>query len=112
MSNLKNSVQLIGNLGQDPEIKNLSNGTLLAKLNIATNDSYKNAKGEKVTATEWHNCIAWGKTAELIQKMLKKGNQVIVRGKLTHSSVENEAGSKRYFTQVVVNEFVQMTRNA
>ncbi len=112
MSNLKNSVQLIGNLGQDPEVKLLDNGRKLAKINIATSDSYKNSKGEKVTTTEWHNCVAWGKTADLVEKMLKKGNQVILRGKLTHSSVEDESGNKRYYTQVFVNEFVPLSRNA
>ena len=67
MNALKNKVQLIGNLGQDPEIMNMENGTKLAKFSIATSDSYKNAKGEKVEDTQWHNIVAWGKTAEIVE---------------------------------------------
>ena len=77
MNNLKNRVQLIGNLGMNPEIKNLESGKKLAKFSIATNESYKNAKGEKIEDTQWHNLIAWGKTADIIEKYLQKGTEVI-----------------------------------
>ena len=76
MNNLKNKVQLIGNLGMNPEIKTLDSGKKLAKFSIATNESYKNAKGEKIEDTQWHNLIAWGKTADIIEKYLEKGNEV------------------------------------
>ena len=100
MNALKNKVQLIGNLGQDPEIMNMENGTKLAKFSIATSDSYKNAKGEKVEDTQWHNIVAWGKTADIVENYLVKGKQVAVEGKLTHRSYETKDGEKRYITAV------------
>ena len=106
MSSLKNKVQLIGNLGQDVEIVNLESGKKLAKFSIATNEVYKNQQGEKVTNTDWHNLIAWGKTAELAEKLLVKGSEVAIEGKLTSRSYEDKDGVKRYITEVVVNEFL------
>ena len=76
MNALRNKVQLIGNLGQDPEIVNLDGGKKLAKFSIATSESYKNAEGEKVEDTQWHNIVAWGKTAEIVENYLAKGKQV------------------------------------
>ena len=108
MNALKNKVQLIGNLGQDPEIMNMENGTKLAKFSIATSDSYKNAKGEKVEDTQWHNIIAWGKTAEIVENYLVKGKQVAVEGKLTHRSYETKDGEKRYITEVRCNELLML----
>ena len=90
MNALRNKVQLIGNLGQDPEIVNLDNGGKLAKFSVATNEIYKNNKGEKVTDTQWHNVVAWGKTAEIVENYLAKGNEVAVEGKLIHRSYENK----------------------
>lgn len=110
MNNLRNSVQLIGNLGGDPEVKKLENGSVVAKLSLATNDVYKNKKGEKVTSTEWHKIIAWGKLAENMEKLLKKGNEVIVHGKLTHSSYEDKEGITRYLSEVVANEFMLLNK--
>ena len=81
MNALKNRVQLIGNLGNDPEIVNLDGGSKLAKFSIATSESYKNAQGEKVEETQWHNIVAWGKTAEIVENYLAKGKQVAVDGK-------------------------------
>jgi single-strand DNA-binding protein len=106
MNALRNRVQLIGNLGNEPEIINLESGRKLAKINIATNESYTNDKGEKVTDTQWHNVIAWGKTAELIEKYLVKGKEVAIEGKLTHRSYEDKNGDKRYMTEVVVNDLL------
>jgi len=108
MNALKNKVQLIGNLGQDPEIMNMENGTKLAKFSIATSDSYKNAKGEKVEDTQWHNIVAWGKTAEIVENYLVKGKQVAVEGKLTHRSYETKDGEKRYITEVRCNELLML----
>ena len=88
MNTLRNKVQLIGNLGNDPEIITLDSGKKLAKFSIATNDNYRNAKGEKVTDTQWHNVIAWNKTAEIIEKYVVKGNEIAVEGKLTSRSYE------------------------
>ena len=104
MNAMKNTVQLIGNVGNDPEIKNLDGGKKVANLTIATNDSYKNDKGEKVEQTEWHKVVAWGKTAEIIEKYVTKGLQIAIEGKLTHRSYDDKNGEKRYITEVVVND--------
>jgi len=108
MNALKNKVQLIGNLGQDPEIVNMENGNKLAKFSIATSDSYKNAQGEKVEDTQWHNIVAWGKLAEIVENFLVKGKQVAVEGKLTHRSYETKEGEKRYITEVRCNELLML----
>ncbi|REG89164.1 single-stranded DNA-binding protein [Winogradskyella sediminis] len=108
MNTLKNKVQLIGNLGQDPEITNFESGKILAKFSIATNDSYKNAQGEKITDTQWHNVVAWGKTAQIIEKFVTKGKEVAIEGKLTSRSWEDKDGIKRYITEVVCNELLML----
>jgi single-strand DNA-binding protein len=104
MSTLRNKVQLIGNVGNDPEIKSFDGGKKLAKLAIATNESFKNEKGEKVDDTQWHNVIAWGRTADLIEKYVTKGKEIGIEGKLTHRSYEDKNGEKRYITEIVANE--------
>lgn len=106
MNSLKNKVQLIGNLGNAPEIVALESGKKLAKFSIAVNEPYKNDKGEKVENTNWFNVVAWGKTAELVEKLLVKGSEVAVDGKLGSRTYETEAGEKRYVTEVTVNEFL------
>ncbi|WP_297805512.1 single-stranded DNA-binding protein [uncultured Polaribacter sp.] len=108
MSTLRNKVQLIGNLGNNPEIITLDSGKKLAKFSIATNESYKNASGEKVTDTQWHNVVAWNKTAEIIERYLEKGNEVAVEGKLTSRSYETKEGEKKYITEVVANEVLML----
>lgn len=106
MSTLRNKVQLIGHVGTEPEIVNLESGKKLAKFSIATNEHYKNAKGEKVTDTQWHNIVAWGKTAELVENYVPKGKEVGIEGKLTSRSYEDKEGNKRYVTEVVCNELL------
>jgi single-strand DNA-binding protein len=108
MSTLRNKVQLIGNLGNNPEITTLESGKKVAKFSIATNENYKNAKGEKVTDTQWHNVVAWNKTAEIIEKYLEKGNEVAVEGKLTSRSYDTKEGDKRYITEVVCSEILML----
>ena len=108
MNALRNKVQLIGNLGNDPEIVTLDSGTKLAKFSIATNESYKNTQGEKVTDTEWHNVVAWGKTAEIAENYLVKGNGVAIEGKLTHRKYETKEGEKRYITEIKCNELLML----
>ncbi|MEO9572252.1 MAG: single-stranded DNA-binding protein [Polaribacter sp.] len=108
MSTLRNKVQLIGNLGNNPEIITLDSGKKLVKFSIATNDSYKNAQGEKVKDTQWHNVVAWNKTAEIIDRYLEKGNEVAIEGKLTSRSYETKEGEKRYITEVVVSEILML----
>ena len=108
MNALRNKVQLIGNLGNDPEIVNLENGSKLAKFSIATNETYKNTKGEKVTDTQWHNIVAWGKTAEIVENFLMKGKEVAIEGKLTNRSYETKEGEKRYITEIRCNELLML----
>ncbi len=108
MNNLRNSVQLIGNLGMNPEIKNLESGKKVAKFSIATNEAYKNDKGEKIENTQWHNLVAWGKTADIIEKYVQKGNEVAIEGKLTNRSYDDKDGNKRYVTEIVVNEILML----
>ncbi|HAT64907.1 single-stranded DNA-binding protein [Aureisphaera sp. CAU 1614] len=108
MNTLRNKVQLIGNLGNDPEIVTLESGKKLAKFSIATNESYKNNKGERVTDTQWHNVVAWGKTAEIIESFVTKGKEVAIEGKLTTRSWEDKEGQKRYTTEVVCNELLML----
>lgn len=103
---LKNKVQLIGNLGNTPEVKTLENGKKVAKFSLATNESYRNAKGEKITETQWHNLIAWGKVAELVEKYLTKGKEIMIEGKLVNKNYTDKSGVKKYITEVQVNELL------
>ncbi|MEY3398125.1 MAG: hypothetical protein RL220_719 [Bacteroidota bacterium] len=109
MSTLRNNVRLIGNLGASPELKSLDNGNKVARLSLATNEYYTDKKGEKQQETQWHNLVAWGKTAELAEQLLEKGSEVAIDGKLTSRSYEKD-GEKKYVTEVVVNEFVLLNR--
>ncbi len=106
MSNLRNRVQLIGHVGNDPEVQILDSGSKLVRLSIATNEMYKNDKGERVTKTEWHSVVAWNKTAEIIEEYVTKGKEVAIDGKLTTRSWEDKEGNKRYTTEVVCNEIL------
>lgn len=106
MSTLRNKVQLIGNPGADPEVKTLENGNKLVKFSMATNENYKNAKGEKITETQWHNIVVWGKTAEIAEKFVRKGKEIAIEGKLNNRTYEDAEGNKKYFTEVVANELV------
>ena len=108
MSTLRNKVQLIGNLGNDPEIIALESGRKLAKFSLATNESYKDVNGEKQTKTDWHNIVAWGKTAEIIEKYVTKGKEVAVEGKLITRNYETKEGEKRHITEVVCNELLML----
>ena len=108
MNKLRNKVQLIGNLGINPEVKTVDGGKKLAKMSIATNESYKNAKGEMVKETQWHNLIAWGKTADIIEKYLEKGSEVAIEGKLINRNYTDKEGLKRYITEIQVNDLVML----
>jgi single-strand DNA-binding protein len=110
---LRNKVQLIGNLGANPEVKNTETGKKLAKFSIATSESYRNANGDKVTETQWHNIIAWGKLADIAEKYLTKGAEVAVEGKIVYRNFTGKEGSKKYFTEIQVNEMLMLnTRSA
>ena len=106
MSTLKNNVKLIGNVGAEPSITNLDNGKKVARFSLATNETFKNNKGEKQTETNWHTLIAWGKTAEIVEKYVIKGKEIAIDGKLTSRSYENKDKEKRYVTEVIVSEIL------
>ena len=101
---MKNKVQLIGHVGQEPEIKNLEGGKKLANISIATNEVYYRENGDKVEQTQWHRVTAWGKTAEIIEKFVTKGKEIGIEGKLTHRSYDDKEGNKKYVTEIVANE--------
>lgn len=105
MNTLKNKVQLIGNLGFDPEVREIAKGRKVARISVATNDRFKNAEGEKVTNTQWHTVVAWGRTAEMVERLLRKGTQIALEGKLVHRSYEGRDGQKRYVTEIVLSDF-------
>jgi single-strand DNA-binding protein len=104
MSKLRNKVQLIGRLGAKAEIKRFESGKVLASFNLATNEVYYNSKEEKVEETTWHHVVAWGKTAEIIEKFTDKGSEIAVEGKLINRSYEDKDGVKKYLTEVQVGE--------
>lgn len=106
MNSLRNKVSLIGRLGAQPEVVTFDSGRTLARFSLATNESYKNKEGEWQESTQWHNITAWGKTADLIGKLLNKGQEVVVEGKLVNNSYETKEGEKRYGTTIEVNEFL------
>jgi single-strand DNA-binding protein len=108
MNALKNHVQLIGNLGQDPEIKQLESGKKLAKFSIATTESYKNKNGEIVNDTQWHSIVAWDNLAQIAERYLHKGKQVALAGKLNHRNYEDKDGIKRYVTEIVANDLLML----
>lgn len=105
---LKNKVQLIGNLGNAPEVKTTDSGKKLARFSVATNESYRNAKGEKVTETTWHNLVAWGKVADIAEKYLTKGKEIAIEGKLVNNTYTDKDGNKKYSTEVLVNEILML----
>lgn len=108
MYSLKNKVQLIGNLGNAPEVKETESGKKLARFSIATNEIYRNAKGEKIKETTWHNLVAWGKIAGIVEKYLNKGSEVAIEGKLISRSYTDKTGNKKYVTEVEVNELLML----
>jgi len=106
MNALRNRVQLIGNLGQDPEIKTLDSGKKVAKFTLATNDAYKNSDGQKIEETMWHNIVAWNGLADRASNYLKKGNEVVVNGRLVYRTYDDKNGVTKYITEIVLNEIL------
>lgn len=103
---MRNKVQLIGNLGGTPDVKEFSGNNKVARVSIATNERYKNAKGEYVTETTWHNLVLWGKQAETAKQLFKKGSEIAVEGKIVNRSYETKDGSKRYISEIKVDSFL------
>ena len=96
-----NKVILFGNVGKDPEVKHLESNKVVAKFSLATNKSYTNQSGEKITDTSWHNIVLWGKLAELAEKYVKKGNSVIIEGEINYRSWEDKEGVTKYMTEII-----------
>jgi single-strand DNA-binding protein len=105
-NSLTNSVQLIGNVGNNPVLKTLNNGNKVAQFQIATNNQYVDNNGNKIKNTQWHNVVAWNKTADIIDKYVNKGKHVLVKGSLNHRSYENNQGDTIYITEVLVEDIV------
>jgi single-strand DNA-binding protein len=110
MKTMNNTVRLIGNLGFDPEVREIAKGRKVARMSVATNESYTNAAGEKVTDTQWHTVVAWGRMAEQVELLLGKGAPVVVEGRLVHRSYTGKEGVKRFITEIVLSDFKVMAR--
>ncbi len=111
MTTLRNSVNLIGHLGNDPEMKTFGENRRMARFSLATNDYYNDSEGKRVTETQWHNIVAWGKTAEIAEKLLNKGKEAAIQGKLVNRSYDDKEGNKHYVTEVVANEILVFGNN-
>jgi single-strand DNA-binding protein len=112
MKALNNNVRLIGNLGFDPEIREIAKGRKVARMSVATNDSYTNAAGERISDTQWHTVVAWGKMAEQVERLLTKGAPIMLEGRLVHRSYAGKDGAKRYVTEIVLSDFKVIAYNA
>ncbi len=110
MSSLANRVTLIGNLGQDPETKNIEGGKKVTHFTLATNENFKNAEGQKVKETTWHNIVAWNGLADIAGKFLKKGNEVAVEGRIVYKTYEDKKGVTKYTTEIVLSD-LELLRN-
>lgn len=108
MNSLRNSVRLVGNLGMDPEVKTFDTNKMMARLSLATSESYKNDKGEKATDTQWHNLVMWGAQAKIAEDILKKGDEIVVEGRINNRSYTDKDGNKKYTSEIVVNEFLKV----
>ena len=110
MNTLRNKVQLIGRLGQDPEIVNFEDGNKMAKFSLATDDSYKDKNGNKVERAYWHNIIVRGGLVKVVENYVTKGQEIAVEGKLTNRSWEDKEGKKHYMTEIVCNELLMLSK--
>lgn len=110
MSTLKNKVSLIGRVGAKPEPQVFESGAKKAKLAIATNESYKDKKGEWVDNTQWHNVVAWGSQVDRVVKNLDKGSEVVIEGRLVNRNYEDKNGEKRYVTEIELTDFLIVNR--
>jgi len=111
MTTLRNRVQLVGNLGMNPEIVNFDSGKKIAKFTMATNEVYGNGNGEPKTITQWHNIVAWGKQAEIAEKHLEKGNEIALEGRITYRQYEDKNNQTKYITEIVLSSYVVFPGN-
>lgn len=108
MNSLRNRVFLLGNLGQDPETKELENGKKMTRFTLATSDEYKNSEGQKIKETTWHNIVAWNGLANVTGQYLKKGGQVAVEGRIVYRSYEDKKGVTKYITEIVIHDLFML----
>ncbi len=107
-----NKVILIGNVGRDPEVRYLENGTATCTIPVATSETYLNKAGERITTTEWHNVVLWRALADFASKYVKKGSQVYVEGRIRSRSYDDKDGNKRYITEIVANSLQLLGRKS
>lgn len=107
-----NKVILVGNVGRDPEVRYLDSGVAVAKFPLATSETYTNKSGDKVTNTEWHNVVIWRKLAEVVEKYVKKGQQLYLEGKISSRSYEDKDGIKKYITEIVVDNLQMLGKKS
>lgn len=108
MNALRNKVQLIGRLGQEPEIVTFADGKKMAKFSLATDDSYKDKNGQKVERTYWHNVVVKNGLVNVVENYVVKGQEIAIEGKLTNRSYDDKDGTKRYITEVLCNELLML----
>lgn len=110
MNTLKNKTQLLGHLGGQPEVRTTQSGQKMARLRVATNETYRNGAGEKVTDTQWHTCIAWGKTAEIAEQFLQKGSEVMLEGRLQYREYVDKDGHQRTSAEITIANLLLMDK--
>ena len=110
MSGSLNKVMLIGNLGKDPELKATPSGQSVARFSVATTETWKNQSGEKQSKTEWHNIVVWGKQAEIAEKYLRKGKQILVEGRIQYREYTGQDGVKKTACDIRCDNFVMLGR--
>ena len=105
ITTMKNKVQLVGHLGQDPELKSIGEGRQLLRLSLATNERYRTSEGEWKDETQWHPVVVWGKQAERLAPLVRKGSGLVVEGRLVHRRYETKQGEKRTATEIILSDF-------
>lgn len=109
MKALNNRVQLIGHLGADPEVKTFENGSVMARLSLATSERAVGNKGEKAIRTQWHQLVVWGKLAEICGKYLQKGREIAVEGRIAYRAFTDSEGNSRLITEITVNDLLMIS---
>ncbi len=105
-----NKVILVGRVGKDPDVRHLDNGVTKAAFSLATDERFKNRSGERVSQTEWHNIVVWRQLAEVVEKFVRKGSLLYIEGKIRSRSFEDNAGQKRYVTEIEVDTLQMLDR--
>ena len=111
MNALRNSVRLIGHLGDDPKVRKLESGKTVANFSIATNEIYRDSNNEKQSETTWHRLVVWGKQAEIVENYLKKGSEIAIEGKIANRSYDDKNGIKQYISEIIVNSLLMLDKN-